>query len=61
MELDCVIEGVETKEELAALRKLGGALIQGYIYSPPIPEKDVALFLSGTAEKASPMKPASAR
>lgn len=51
MELDCVIEGVETEEELAALRKLGGVLIQGYIYSPPISEHDVAAFLSETTRR----------
>ncbi|WP_313614121.1 putative bifunctional diguanylate cyclase/phosphodiesterase [Agrobacterium sp.] len=44
MNLDCVIEGVETTEELAALRQLGGALVQGYIYSPPIAEQDVKAF-----------------
>ena len=51
MELDCVIEGVETKEELAALKTLGGALVQGYIYSPPIPADNVAEFLSRTNGK----------
>ena len=53
MELDCVIEGVETQEELAALKKLGGILIQGYVYSPPISQHDVAAFLSDTDRKTT--------
>ncbi|WP_292052634.1 MULTISPECIES: EAL domain-containing protein [unclassified Martelella] len=47
MELDCIIEGVETKEELAALEKLGGTIIQGYVFSPPMSEQDLEGFLSG--------------
>ncbi len=46
MGLDCVIEGVETREELAALRELGGFLIQGYFYSRPMREDDIPAFLN---------------
>jgi diguanylate cyclase (GGDEF)-like protein len=46
MGLDCVIEGVETEQELAALRQLGGHMVQGYLYSPPLPAERVAQFLS---------------
>ncbi len=35
--LDCVLEGVETEAELAVIRQLGGRLIQGYLFSPPVP------------------------
>ena len=45
MGLDCVFEGVETQEELAALRKLGGLMVQGYFYSPPIFEDQVGNYL----------------
>ena len=48
MGLGCVIEGVETREELNALRKLGGELVQGYFYSPPVPETEIAKFLPGS-------------
>lgn len=44
MGLGCVIEGVETSEELNALRKLGGVLVQGYLYSPPVAEADITRF-----------------
>ena len=45
MGLSCVIEGVESADELAVLRKLGGELVQGYFYSRPMPEIEVAGFL----------------
>ncbi|NTF59584.1 EAL domain-containing protein [Agrobacterium rhizogenes] len=45
MGLDCIIEGVETSEEMAALKELGGLIVQGYFYSPPIPEADIRDFL----------------
>ena len=47
MGLECVVEGVETPEELAALEGLGATLVQGYVYAPPLREEDVDAFLSG--------------
>ena len=46
MGLDCVIEGVETNEEMAALRQLGGLMVQGYFYSAPIREEQIAPYLA---------------
>ncbi|MBP2447330.1 putative signal transduction protein with EAL and GGDEF domain [Rhizobium leguminosarum] len=46
MGLDCVIEGVETQEEVTALRELGGFLIQEYFYSRPMREADISAFLN---------------
>ena len=45
MELGCVIEGVETPEELAVLRELGGSLMQGYLFARPMPAAAVAGWL----------------
>ncbi len=45
MGLGCVIEGVETEDELKALLNLGGFEIQGYYYSPPLPASELAAFL----------------
>lgn len=53
MGLDCVVEGVETSEELASIKKLGGVLVQGYLYSPPIPSEQVEVFLQSTAFEAT--------
>lgn len=36
MSLGCVIEGVETEQELNSLRTLGCTMVQGYYFSPPI-------------------------
>lgn len=46
MELECVVEGVETSEELSALMDLGASLVQGYVYSRPLNEADLGHFLS---------------
>ena len=52
MELGCVIEGVETAEELAALMHLGGFEIQGYYYSQPLPESELAAYLDAQSAVA---------
>lgn len=54
MGLGCVIEGVETREELAELEKLGGRLVQGYYFSPPVGAAETKKFLpqSGLAQSA---------
>ena len=36
MQLDCIIEGVETAEELKILEGLGVDYVQGYFFSPPV-------------------------
>ncbi|KGF69299.1 histidine kinase [Hoeflea sp. BAL378] len=53
MGLRCVTEGVETEEELATLRKLGGQFVQGYLLSRPIAEDQVAGFLQSAAAEAA--------
>ncbi|MEO9227751.1 MAG: diguanylate cyclase, partial [Devosia sp.] len=45
MELGCVVEGVETEEELAAIIRLGGSLVQGYYYSRPLPADSAVAYL----------------
>ncbi|WP_328517665.1 hypothetical protein [Devosia algicola] len=46
MGLSCVVEGVETHEELTVVAKLGGQYIQGYLYSAPVREAEVAGFIA---------------
>ena len=43
--LSCVVEGVETREQLDILQTIGCSLIQGYFYSKPMREEDVSQFL----------------
>ena len=45
MSVDCIIEGVETREEMDTLKKMEGVLVQGYFYSPPMSEQDIPGFL----------------
>ncbi len=42
LKLDCIAEGVETKEQLELLRSLGCRLIQGYYFSKPQPPAALA-------------------
>lgn len=53
MGLGCIVEGVETEDEMVALRKLGGAMVQGYFYSPPVAEAELERFLRQPLPQAS--------
>lgn len=50
MGLGCVVEGVETREEMDTLASLGGQLAQGYFYSRAIAEAQINDFLPKTLE-----------
>ena len=45
MRMKTVVEGVETSDQVAALKVLGCDYIQGYYYSKPIPTKDFESYL----------------
>lgn len=45
LNLTIVAEGVETPEQLALLRKLGCDLMQGYLFSPPLPADEMTTLL----------------
>lgn len=53
MGLGCVVEGIETEEEMKALRELGGMMVQGYFYSPPVAEAELGRFLGTDLAAAS--------
>ncbi|WP_062118460.1 putative bifunctional diguanylate cyclase/phosphodiesterase [Aureimonas sp. AU40] len=53
LSLSCVVEGVETREQLDILQGLGCSLIQGYFYSRPMREVDVEAFLDQQLELRS--------
>jgi photoactive yellow protein len=42
LSMDCIAEGVETKEQLDLLRRFGCRLIQGYYFSRPLPPEALA-------------------
>ncbi|OLU30461.1 bifunctional diguanylate cyclase/phosphodiesterase [Pseudomonas sp. PA27(2017)] len=47
MQLECIVEGVETAEELAALKNLGCAWAQGYLFAKPMPASEIGAWLEG--------------
>ncbi|MQY45203.1 EAL domain-containing protein [Rhizobiales bacterium RZME27] len=47
MGLDCIVEGIETKAEMATICDLGGRFIQGYHISRPLTAADARAFAEG--------------
>lgn len=45
MQLKVVAEGIETKEQLAAMNKIGIDYIQGYYFSKPLPTDEFLEFI----------------
>ncbi|MBE9567331.1 MAG: EAL domain-containing protein [Proteobacteria bacterium] len=43
--MENVFEGVETKQELSAIRSMGGDIIQGYLYSKPMTGTDLTSWV----------------
>ncbi|MBG0828971.1 GGDEF domain-containing protein [Planomonospora sp. ID67723] len=46
LRLDTVVEGVETSEQAVLLQRMGRPLVQGYLFSPPVPAQRVEDLLS---------------
>ncbi len=46
MQLECIVEGVETREELNALASLGCSKVQGYFFSRPMPPGEIEQWLA---------------
>lgn len=53
MNLSCVVEGVESRDELRALAELGCELVQGYLYSRPLTPSDVLGYVEDSARNAA--------
>jgi EAL domain-containing protein (putative c-di-GMP-specific phosphodiesterase class I) len=49
MGLVCIIEGVETQDQLATLSALGCQVVQGYYFSKPMSEDRVLGYLAAEA------------
>ena len=41
LELDVIVEGIETQEQAEILNQLGLTIHQGYLYSKPIPPEQL--------------------
>jgi EAL domain-containing protein (putative c-di-GMP-specific phosphodiesterase class I) len=55
--LKIVVEGVETPEQLALLNKHRSTdLIQGYVFSPPVPSKEIGILSQALNRRAAPRR-----
>lgn len=52
LELDCIVEGVETQEQLNALRGMGLRKVQGYLLGKPLPPHEAIALVSEFDETA---------
>ena len=52
LDIATVAEGVETKEQLQAMRELGCTEAQGYLFARPMPAADILWLLSSRPENA---------
>nr|WP_321458037.1 EAL domain-containing protein [uncultured Cohaesibacter sp.] len=46
MGVECIVEGVETAEEMEVVKQLGARLVQGYFWSPPVSETELGEILT---------------
>jgi diguanylate cyclase (GGDEF)-like protein/PAS domain S-box-containing protein len=53
LDIRTVAEGVETDDQLAILRQYGCDLMQGYLFSKPLPAQDFAAMLADPAARRS--------
>ncbi len=56
--LECVAEGVETKEQAVELRALGCSLLQGHLSGPPAPPEQITAALAVENERRGFIAPA---
>jgi len=43
--IDCIVEGVETEDQLVDLQNMGCSLFQGYLFHRPMPARDIESLL----------------
>jgi EAL domain-containing protein (putative c-di-GMP-specific phosphodiesterase class I) len=54
LNMENVFEGVETRGELSVIRQMGGDIIQGYLYSKPLPERDIFHWIRQNSKECQP-------
>jgi len=47
LKFDCVVEGVETAEQVEIIRQLGCSTMQGYFFARPMSQDELADFIAG--------------
>ncbi|MEM9057595.1 MAG: bifunctional diguanylate cyclase/phosphodiesterase, partial [Pseudomonadota bacterium] len=56
LDFDVIAEGVETDEQVDALRELGCEHVQGFLYSRPLPFDEFKRFAAAAGDAASPSR-----
>lgn len=46
LNIECIIEGIETRQQLEVARSAGCRFVQGYLYSAPLEAKDVRAYFA---------------
>jgi EAL domain-containing protein (putative c-di-GMP-specific phosphodiesterase class I) len=46
LKFDCVVEGVETAEQVEIVGRLGCSTMQGYFFSKPMPQDEVLPYIA---------------
>ena len=46
LKFDCVVEGVETAEQVEIIGRLGCSTMQGYFFAKPMPQGEVGAFIA---------------
>ncbi|UPJ54096.1 EAL domain-containing protein [Bradyrhizobium sp. 200] len=46
LKFDCVVEGVETTEQVEIIGRLGCSTMQGYFFAKPMPRSEVGTFIA---------------
>jgi len=59
LELDVIVEGVETSDQVELLRSWDCHKVQGFYFSKPLPAREIATLLR--ARKILPTQPVAAR
>ena len=49
LSIECIIEGIETREQLEIARSAGCRLVQGFLYSRPLEADEIGAYLQGEA------------
>lgn len=51
LQLDVIAEGVESKEDLERLKQLGCKVVQGFLYSSPMPGEEMEIWLRSQSQE----------
>lgn len=52
LEIDCIVEGMETQEQADTLKRLGCNAMQGYYFSKPLDASEIGRFIGGADQAA---------